>query len=83
MQTRRQRKIQGKQAAKLSLLERFSPQMLATARRYSANLHDAEDAYQRAAEILLTREPTGTDDDVCRWLRTTGFLNGTASTAAP
>ncbi len=71
MQTRRQRKIQGKQAAKLSLLERFSPQMLATARRYSANLHDAEDAYQRAAEILLTREPTGTDDDLCRWLRTT------------
>jgi RNA polymerase sigma factor (sigma-70 family) len=56
---------------KVALLERFSDQMLATARRYSANGHDAEDAYQRAAEILLTHHPTGSDDDLCRWLRTT------------
>ena len=56
---------------KLGLLERFGGQMLATARRYSASPQDAEDAYQRATEILLTHEPTGSDDDVCRWLRTT------------
>ncbi len=56
---------------KLGLLERFGGQMLATARRYSANAQDAEDAYQRATEILLTHEPTGSDDDLCRWLRTT------------
>ncbi len=56
---------------KLSLLERFGGQMLATARRYSANAQDAEDAYQRASEILLTHEPSGSDDDICRWLRTT------------
>ena len=56
---------------KLDLLERFGAQMLATARRYSANSQDAEDAYQRASEILLTHEPTGSDDDLCRWLRTT------------
>ncbi len=56
---------------KLELLERFGAQMLATARRYSASPEDAEDAYQRAAEILLTHEPTGGDDDLCRWLRTT------------
>ena len=55
----------------LALLERFGAQMLATARRYSANPHDAEDAYQRATEILLTHRPTGTDDELCRWLRTT------------
>ena len=55
----------------LHLLERFGAQMLATARRYSASTHDAEDAYQRAAEILLTHRPTGTDDELCRWLRTT------------
>ena len=61
----------GVQADKLELLERFGEQMLATARRYSANPQDAEDAYQRAAEILLTHQPTGSDDDVCRWLRTT------------
>ena len=55
----------------LGLLERFGSQMLATARRYSASPHDAEDAYQRAAEILLTHRPTGSDDELCRWLRTT------------
>ena len=55
----------------LGLLERFGAQMLATARRYSASPHDAEDAYQRAAEILLTHRPEGTDDELCRWLRTT------------
>ena len=44
--------------------------MLSTARRYAPSLHDAEDAYQRAAEILLTHEPRGTDDELCRWLRT-------------
>ncbi|MGI9081724.1 MAG: sigma-70 family RNA polymerase sigma factor, partial [Thermoleophilaceae bacterium] len=55
----------------LGLLERFGAQMLATARRYSASPHDAEDAYQRATEILLTHRPTGTEDELCRWLRTT------------
>ncbi len=45
--------------------------MLATARRYSDNLDDAEDAYQRAAEILLTNAPDRHPDDMCRWLRTT------------
>ncbi|HEV2723062.1 MAG TPA: sigma-70 family RNA polymerase sigma factor [Thermoleophilaceae bacterium] len=55
----------------ISLLERFGAQMLATARRYSASPHDAEDAYQRATEILLTHRPTGTEEELCRWLRTT------------
>ena len=45
--------------------------MLATARRYSAGPHDAEDAYQRAAEIVLARQPTGTEEELCRWVRTT------------
>ena len=55
---------------KLALLERFGQDMLATARRYSSGRQDAEDAYQRATEILLTHEPRGTDDELCRWLRT-------------
>jgi RNA polymerase sigma factor (sigma-70 family) len=55
----------------VALLERFGAQMLATARRYSASPHDAEDALQRATEILLTHRPTGTDEELCRWLRTT------------
>jgi len=61
----------GRTPDKVVLLERFRMQMLATARRYSTNSHDADDAYQRAAEILLTHSPTGTDDELCRWLRTT------------
>ena len=61
----------GRTPDKVALLERFRVQMLATARRYSTNSHDADDAYQRAAEILLTPSPTGTDDELCRWLRTT------------
>jgi RNA polymerase sigma factor (sigma-70 family) len=55
----------------LALLERFGAQMRATARRYSASPHDAEDAYQRATEILLTHRPSGSDDELCRWLRST------------
>ncbi|MDQ3647065.1 MAG: sigma-70 family RNA polymerase sigma factor [Actinomycetota bacterium] len=61
----------GRTPDKAALLERFRAQMLSTARRYSINCHDADDAYQRAAEILLTHSPTGTDDELCRWLRTT------------
>lgn len=55
----------------VALLERYQGQMLSTARRYSRSAHDAEDAYQRASEILLTHHPSGSDDDLCRWLRTT------------
>lgn len=58
-------------ADKLALLQRFGSQMRATARRYSTSIHDAEDAYQRASEILLTHDPCGSSDDLCRWLRTT------------
>jgi RNA polymerase sigma factor (sigma-70 family) len=56
---------------KVEMLRRFRGPMLATARRYSANVHDADDAYQRAAVILLTHDPSGSPDDLCRWLRTT------------
>jgi RNA polymerase sigma factor (sigma-70 family) len=45
--------------------------MLATARRYSSGSDDAEDAYQRAAEIVVKHRPTGTDEELLRWLRTT------------
>jgi len=41
--------------AALALLERHGAQILATARRYAATPEDAEDAYQRAFEILLRR----------------------------
>src|SRR5437868_15199350 len=56
--------------AALALLSRHSAGLLATARRYSASPEDAEDAYQRGVEILLTKAPTTTEDELLPWLRT-------------
>lgn len=53
------------------LIEEFGVLMLATARRWSANDQDAEDAFQRAVEKALRNNPSGTDDDIRAWLRTT------------
>jgi RNA polymerase sigma factor (sigma-70 family) len=53
------------------LIEEFGALMLATARRWSANDQDAEDAFQRAAEKALRNRPGGSHDDVRAWLRTT------------
>jgi RNA polymerase sigma factor (sigma-70 family) len=53
------------------LIEEYGPQMLATARRWSATDQDAEDAFQRGAERALRNRPTGTPDEVRAWLRTT------------
>ena len=56
--------------AALALLSRHSAQILATARRYSATPEDAEDAYQRGVEILLTRAPTTREAELLPWLKT-------------
>jgi RNA polymerase sigma factor (sigma-70 family) len=56
--------------AALSLIARHGAQVLATARRYSASLEDAEDAYQRALEILLTKAPTTREEELVPWLKT-------------
>ncbi|MEA2484030.1 MAG: hypothetical protein QOC55_1977 [Thermoleophilaceae bacterium] len=56
--------------AALALLSRHSAGLLATARRYSACPEDAEDAYQRGVEILLTKAPSTTEDELLPWLRT-------------
>ncbi len=41
-----------------------------TARRYSICTDDAEDAYQRALEILLTKAPPIEGDSLVRWMQT-------------
>src|SRR2546423_2047366 len=46
----------------LDLLRRRGPEVLATARRYSTTAEDAEDAYQRALEILITKARTTAED---------------------
>ena len=56
--------------AALSLVARHGAQILATARRYAATAEDAEDAYQRGLEILLTKAPTSHEEDLIPWLKT-------------
>lgn len=56
--------------AALRLLARHSAQILATARRYSATVEDAEDAYQRGVEILLTKAPSAREAELLPWLKT-------------
>jgi RNA polymerase sigma factor (sigma-70 family) len=54
----------------LDLLQRRGAEILATARRYSSTAEDAEDAYQRALEILITKAPTTAEDELVPWLKT-------------
>jgi RNA polymerase sigma factor (sigma-70 family) len=56
--------------AALELIARHGSQILATARRYSSTPEDAEDAYQRGLEILLTKAPTTREDELVPWLKT-------------
>jgi DNA-directed RNA polymerase specialized sigma24 family protein len=56
--------------AALDLLSRHSAGLLATARRYSMTPEDAEDAYQRGVEILLTKALTTTVEELLPWLKT-------------
>src|SRR5688572_23787374 len=56
--------------AVLALLARHGSQILATARRYAATPEDAEDAYQRGVEILLTKAPSTSEDELIPWLKT-------------
>jgi RNA polymerase sigma factor (sigma-70 family) len=54
----------------VALVARHGARILATARRYAATPEDAEDAYQRGLEILLTKAPTTSEDDLVPWLKT-------------
>src|SRR5829696_2773600 len=56
--------------AALALLQRHGATIMATARRFAATAEDAEDAYQRGVEILLTKAPTTAEDELLPWLKT-------------
>lgn len=56
--------------AALALLGRHGAAIMATARRFAATPEDAEDAYQRGVEILLTKAPTTAEEELVPWLRT-------------
>jgi RNA polymerase sigma factor (sigma-70 family) len=52
------------------LIARHGDAIFATARRYTLSREDAEDAYQRALEILLTKAPDVPEAELVPWLRT-------------
>lgn len=52
------------------LVARRGAEIRATARRYAATPEDAEDAYQRGLEILLTKAPSISESDLVPWLKT-------------
>jgi RNA polymerase sigma factor (sigma-70 family) len=54
----------------LDLIRRRGAEVLSSARRYAPTPDDAEDAYQRALEILLTKAPTTREDELLPWLKT-------------
>ena len=56
--------------AALELISRYGGQVMSTARRYAATPEDAEDAYQRGLEILLTKAPCTDEEDLLPWLKT-------------
>jgi RNA polymerase sigma factor (sigma-70 family) len=52
------------------LLQRHGGRLMAVARRYSSCREDAEDAYQRASEILLRRAPSNDPAHLLPWMKT-------------
>jgi RNA polymerase sigma factor (sigma-70 family) len=55
--------------AALRLIDTHDAVIRRTARRYSICADDAEDAYQRALEILLTKAPPIDGDALVRWMQ--------------
>jgi RNA polymerase sigma factor (sigma-70 family) len=56
--------------AAVELVAREGAALRRTALRYSLCADDAEDAYQRALEILLTKGPSGKPRELARWTQT-------------
>jgi RNA polymerase sigma factor (sigma-70 family) len=60
----------GRRRAAVELIASEGATLRRAALRYSLCLDDAEDAYQRALEILLTKAPSGKPRDLVRWTQT-------------
>ena len=61
---------ESRRRAASGLIETHDAVFRRTARRYSICADDAEDAYQRALEILLTKAPPIEGDALIRWMQT-------------
>jgi RNA polymerase sigma factor (sigma-70 family) len=60
----------GRKRAAVELVAREDAELRQTARRYSLCTDDAEDAYQRALEILLVKAPSDRPHELVRWMKT-------------
>jgi RNA polymerase sigma factor (sigma-70 family) len=60
----------GRKRAAVELVAREDAELRRTARRFSLCEDDAEDAYQRALEILLTKAPSDRPQELIRWMKT-------------
>jgi RNA polymerase sigma factor (sigma-70 family) len=60
----------GRKRAAVELVAREDAELRHTARRYSLCEDDAEDAYQRALEILLVKAPSDRPRELIRWMKT-------------
>ncbi|HYP55306.1 MAG TPA: sigma-70 family RNA polymerase sigma factor, partial [Solirubrobacterales bacterium] len=60
----------GRKRAAIELIRRDGERLRRTARRYSLCAEDAEDAYQRGLEILLTKAPTEQPRELLAWTTT-------------
>ncbi|MFP5389743.1 MAG: sigma-70 family RNA polymerase sigma factor, partial [Thermoleophilia bacterium] len=56
--------------AAVEMIARYEGALRRTARRYSFDAEDADDAYQRAMEIVLTKAPTTDLRELIRWTQT-------------
>ncbi len=56
--------------AAVEMIARHEHSMRRTARRFSLGTEDAEDSYQRALEIVLTKAPTTDPRELIRWTHT-------------
>jgi RNA polymerase sigma factor (sigma-70 family) len=54
----------------VEMLAKHERSLRRTARRYSICAADADDAFQRAMEILLTKAPAGEARELVRWMQT-------------
>ena len=60
----------GRKRAAVELVAREDAELRQTARRFSLCGDDAEDAYQRALEILLVKAPSDRPHELIRWMKT-------------
>jgi RNA polymerase sigma factor (sigma-70 family) len=60
----------GRKRAAIELVAREDAELRHTARRFSLCEDDAEDAYQRALEILLVKAPSDRPRELIRWMKT-------------